>query len=156
MKQKTTGLTLVEILVSLGILAIILAAFSGSVVSNMKQNSSSGSRTSAVRILDYVGRLVVEGNSNVLPTSGYTSRTWNYNQLTTLPGLTAEDGIANPNLYKATVTNSTTPSWSTDLSLNLISYDVQICWRNSGNESCVATKAVGPGNPSLATGADVN
>jgi prepilin-type N-terminal cleavage/methylation domain-containing protein len=149
MIQQRQGLTLVEVIVSLAILTVVLAAFSTSVVGNMRQNSSSGSRTGAVRFLDHLGRLVVEGSSDVLPTNSSTPRTWAYGSLDTLPELSNEGGFGDPNLYKAKVTTGTQPSWATSEGLALIAYTLEVCWKNSGKDTCVQATALGPTNSSL-------
>jgi prepilin-type N-terminal cleavage/methylation domain-containing protein len=157
MRNSKRGLTVVEVIVSLAILAVVLAVFSTNVISSMQQNASSGSRTAAVRFLDHVGRLVVEGNSNILPT-GSTPRTWAYGTLGNLSGLTNQNNLANPALYRATVTAAATPGWSTTLGLGLISYQLEVCWRNAGDESCVRADGVGPSNAGAApaSSADIN
>jgi prepilin-type N-terminal cleavage/methylation domain-containing protein len=158
MKQHRYGLTLVEVIVAIAMLAIVLAAFSSGAISNIKQNASSGSRTAAVRLIDYLGRLATEGDSTILPVANTTVRNWNYGGLSSLPGLSSEAGLANPALYKASVTSSTVPAWSTSLGVGMRSYTLSVCWKNSGSEPCIQAVGVGPDN-TLPTGnppADVN
>ena len=62
-------MTLLEVLFALGILGIVLAMFMTSFVSTLKQDASSGQRTQAVRVLDYLGRLVVNNDSRLVSNS---------------------------------------------------------------------------------------
>jgi prepilin-type N-terminal cleavage/methylation domain-containing protein len=158
MTRRNQGLTIIEVIVALAILSIVLAAFSTSVVGSMKQNSSSGSRTGAVRFLDHLGRLVVEGDSNVLPTNSSTPRSWSYGSLDTLPELSNKGGFGDPNLYKAKVTAGTQPSWATSEGLALTAYTLEVCWKNSGKDTCVRATGVGPvlGSSSANPPVDVN
>lgn len=157
MKYSKRGLTVVEVIVALAIIGTVLAVFSTSVVGNMKQNSSSGSRTGAVRFLDHLGRLIVEGDSNVLPASNATTRTWAYGDLDTLPELSNEGGFGDPNLYKAKVTKGTQPSWATSEGLALTAYTLEVCWKNTGEDICVQATGVGPtGSSSTNPPVDVN
>ncbi|WP_027892945.1 prepilin-type N-terminal cleavage/methylation domain-containing protein [Calidithermus chliarophilus] len=141
------GLTLIEVIVALAVLGIALSAFMLLILGNMRQNVESGGRTEASQLLNYFGRRLVGADDEVMPDSASTYREWNYGTLSTnFPDLTSEGNFANPNLYRARITNEGTPTWAVSGGLNLSSlraYRIQVCWRGAQGESCVEARTVG-------------
>lgn len=151
--MKIKGLTLVEVLVSIVILSIVLVAFAGVIVSNIRQNAMSGNRTAAAQLMNYLGRRAVEGQSAVLPTDPETEVAWNYNTLrSSFPDLTQEKQAANPDVYRAEVINTGQPAWAAGT--NLTGYTVRVCWKANdapNGEACVESQTFAP----ISTGAIV-
>lgn len=144
-KTSRQGLTIIEVLIAMVILSMILTAFAGVVVSSIQQNAIAGGRTASVRLLDYFGRRVAEGDAAVLPTSGNSSVSWDYGSLkSSFPDLANGRQFSKPELYRAAVINQGTPAWATANGLDLVSYQVSICWQSSGVESCTDALTIGP------------
>jgi prepilin-type N-terminal cleavage/methylation domain-containing protein len=146
MTSKTRlGLTLIEVLVSVVILSIVLVAFAGVIVSNIRQNATSGNRTAAAQVMNYLGRRTVNADVAVVPAVGTTLRTWNYNALNTaFPDLSKEKNAANPDLYRAEVIDQGAPTWYTATMGHLVSYQINVCWRDAGEEKCVSAQTIAP------------
>ncbi len=148
MKQHkyNQGMTIIEVLVAVVILSLVLVAFAGVIVANIRQNATSGSRTAAAQVMNYLGRRVVEGQGAVLPVAPATSRAWNYGTLNTnFPDLSKEKQAANSDLYRADIINQGSPAWSTtSVTAGLASFQINVCWRDGGNENCVTSQTVAP------------
>jgi prepilin-type N-terminal cleavage/methylation domain-containing protein len=143
--KRTRGMTIVEVLVAVVILSLVLVAFAGVIVSNIRQNATSGNRTAAAQVLNYLGRRAVEGQKAVLPAVGSSSRTWNYGTLNTeFPDLTKERNAANSDLYRAEIIDQGSPAWSSVKTSSLMSYQMNVCWRDAGKESCVSAQTIAP------------
>lgn len=148
--MRTKGLSLIELLIAIGILAIALTAFTSIVVSNLRYNSSAGARTQAAGLLDYFGRKVTTGDSAVLPPIGQTSRSWSTGSLlSSFPDLRQAGSFANPNNYSLQV--SILGAWSYSYTAStgsatvaLQRYRVQLCWQGSGGQECVNADTLGP------------
>jgi prepilin-type N-terminal cleavage/methylation domain-containing protein len=143
------GLTIVEVLVAVVILSIVLVAFAGVIVANIRQNATSGNRTAAAQVLNYLGRRAVEGQAAVLPVVGSTSRTWAYQTLNAaFPDLKKEKNAANSDLYRAEIKDQGAPAWSLagskTATLNLVSYQIDVCWQDAGKENCVTAQTLAP------------
>jgi prepilin-type N-terminal cleavage/methylation domain-containing protein len=147
MKQKgmtLKGMTIVEVLVAVVILSIVLVAFAGVIVANIRQNATSGNRTAAAQVLNYFGRRVVDGQAAVMPAVGSTSRSWNYGTLNTnFPELKKEEKqAANSDLYRAEIIDQGAPAAVMPLGSNLMSYQINVCWRDAGQENCVTAQTI--------------
>lgn len=147
--NKDRGLTIVEVLVAVVILSIVLVAFAGVIVANIRQNATSGNRTAAAQVLNYIGRRTVEGEAVVLPALGTSSRAWNYGTLrAAFPELNEEKNAANADLYRVEITDQGAPAWSVAGSktddLNLVSYQINVCWQDAGKENCVTAQTIAP------------
>ncbi len=132
------GLTLIETLVGLFILAVALGALSFMLTASMTRNRSAGLRTQAVQVLNYLGRRVVGADRALLPASG-GEKTWDYGALSNaFPDL---GGEVNLNRLKARVLNLGAPSWR-PAGTSLTQYRIEVCWRQRGHESCVQADTV--------------
>jgi len=132
------GLTLVEVLVALAILSLVLVALNATLITSVRQTSISGIRTQAVQILNYVGRRIVGGETNLLPSNNLT---YGYGTLRqAFPDLPREIGFANPDLYLVRVENLGIPPWAGDLGVEVNEYRVQVCWRQAGREYCAEAR----------------
>jgi len=128
------GLTLIEVLLALSLLSLVLLALNASLVSNLGATAEAGLRTQAVQILNYLGRRVVGGE--LLPAPG-TPLVYGYGSLKqSFPELTRESYQANPDLYRASIRNLGLPSWAQSLNLPIHEYEIQVCFRKAGGESC--------------------
>lgn len=147
-KAARQGMTIIEVLIAMVILSMILTAFAGVVVSSIKQNSIAGGRTASVRLLDYFGRRVAEGDAAVLPAGSDSTATWDYGSLkSSFPELANGRQFDKPELYRAMVTAQGAPGWATANGLALVSYEVSVCWKSAGVESCTDALTVGPAAP---------
>jgi hypothetical protein len=91
-----------------------------------------------------LGRRAVEGQAAVLPAVGASSRAWNYGTLnTSFPDLKKEKQAANSDLYRAQIIDQGAPSFSVG-SANLVSYQINVCWRDAGKENCVSAQTIAP------------
>lgn len=136
------GLTVIETLVAITILGIITAAVMTTYASSMRQNANAGKRTQSAQVLNFLGRRVAGGESAVL--AGKTPKSWDYGELSAaFPELHNEEGFANPDYYRATVTNLGEVSLS---SASAIHYHIEVCTRTQGSstESCVQGDTAGP------------
>lgn len=152
--MKSHGLTLIEVVVAMSILAIILVVFSATTVGNIRQNVISGSRTGSTQLLNYIGRKVSAGIPEVLPansTSG-TKIQWGYNQIrTTFTDLADVGGLSDPDRYRAEV-ESLGP-WTTVSGSDLVNYRIKVCWQEGTQEICAQSLTVAPVR--LATGSPI-
>jgi len=137
--KRETGLTLAEVIVALAVLGIVIAVLTTSMAISMQQNMVSGGRTQAVQVLNYLGRLVAGGDAGVATGSTVT---WEYGELTTaFPELTREGGFADPERYRAAITNLGSLGIGAAV---MVHYRVQVCWQAPGGEQCVAGDTAGP------------
>ncbi|MCX7783144.1 MAG: prepilin-type N-terminal cleavage/methylation domain-containing protein [Meiothermus sp.] len=147
--MRSNGLSLIETLIAMVVLAITLTAFTSLIVGNMQQNTNSGARTGGTQLLNYLGRRVIAGDSAVIPSSATAPREWIYGEVqSAFPDLIGQQ-FSNPALYRATVENLGQQSPITGISLT--AYRVEVCWQNQGNESCVRTLTFGPDLPTPGT-----
>jgi len=135
--KQSAGLSLIEVVIALAILAVALGGFTALLLSSMKQDLSAGKRTQAVQILNFLGRLQVSGDPRLLVEPNHP-RTWDYGKLRdAFPELQSSAGINNPDLYKVTVENKGTPTEVQNLGVKLNAYRIEVCWQTGGQTSCV-------------------
>lgn len=148
--MKRQGMTVAEVLVALSIIGVVVAAFTGIFLGSMTHTRSSGSRTEAVQLVNYLGRRLLAGEAEMLPAlhtgngapSGDSVRKWDYGSLTTaFPDLPSEENLANPDLYSVQITNLGN---QTVFEMQLPAYKLEACWRISGEDSCVVAETIGP------------
>lgn len=134
--KRALGLSLIEVLVAVAILATVLLALSLVIVDNLRQTSITGARTQAVQILNYVGRRLVGGGVDLLELSpiGYGTLRQAF------PELAQEVRYANPDLYKVEIRRHGTPSWAQNLGINVERYEIIVCWKGGGRERCVSAE----------------
>lgn len=138
--MKSSGLTLVEAIIAMAILGVILTAFTALVVGNIRENAKSGAKVQATQVLNYLGRKVTGGDSDVLPSTG--SLEWNYGELpTSFTDLQRERQWADLNLFTARVQNQ--GAFTAVSGVELVSYRIQVCWRAPEGEACVRANALG-------------
>lgn len=142
--MRNRGLSLIELLIAIGILAIALAAFTSIVVSNLHYNTSAGARTQAAGLLDFFGRKVIGGDGGVLPQPDQDDRNWSYGALaSSFPDLKQAGGFSNADRYSLAVKNLGT--WSDpNNSFVMHRYRLQICWQGSSGQECVQADTLGP------------
>ena len=142
MRAKERGLTILEVVLAVAIIAIVMGVLTTTVVSNLKQTSTTGASSQAAQVLNYLGRRVAGGQTEVLPPANTTARRWDYGQLTAFTDLaTAERGISDPIFYKAQVTNSGQVQLAGS---QLTRYTIEVCHERGGGEHCVSGTTFGP------------
>lgn len=132
------GLTIIEVLIAMAIVGVVVAILSTITVSSLRHDAISGSRTQAVQILSYLGRLASGSDATLLASDG----TWDYGELQgTFTELRTEARHANPALYRAEVEQLGT----TGLGASVVElYRVTVCWQQAGEEHCVSGNTAGP------------
>jgi prepilin-type N-terminal cleavage/methylation domain-containing protein len=145
--QKTNGLTVVEVIVAISIIGILLAILTPSIIQSMRQTSTTGNRTQAAQIVNYLGRRLINLDTTILPATGQTNQ-WDYGQLgaaiTDLDNDSAE-GVSQPNNFEATISDLGIFTWQ---GVNTRKYQISVCFRNAGNENCITTTTLATPNPS--------
>lgn len=144
--KRDSGLTIVEVLVALAVLAIVIAVLTTAMVTSMQQNVVAGGRTQAVQILNYLGRLASGGDARVITERLVGSYVrWDYGELPTVfTELAAGDGFMSPERYRAEVINRDELVIGAAPMIHLIHYWVQVCWQAPNGEQCVSGDTAGP------------
>jgi prepilin-type N-terminal cleavage/methylation domain-containing protein len=124
------GLTVVETLIALAVLGIVTAAVVTTYVGSIRNNADSGRRTQSAQLLNLLGRRVAGGEAAVLPAAG-SPLAWDYGELLdNLPELPG-DGFADPDLYRATITNL---GEITLAGATRVRYSIEVCTRAIGGD----------------------
>ncbi|KZK15121.1 MAG: prepilin-type N-terminal cleavage/methylation domain-containing protein [Meiothermus ruber] len=154
--MRNRGLTLIEVVVAAGALAIVLGIFTTLLVGNMRQTSIVGGRAQANQLGLFLGRQILEADERAVPDEG-ESLTWGYggliNATSGFPSLTSEQQFANLALYRASITNQGAPSWASS-SWQISQYRIEVCWRSPEGEQCVNQSIIGPSPARV--GAEIN
>lgn len=145
------GLSVLETLIAVSVLGMVLLSLSLLLTDSLRQTSITGSQTQAVQILNYVGRRIVGGETDLVNLSpiGYG----NLRQV--FPELSQEIRHANPDLYKVEIRGQGTPTWAGNLGISLEQYEIRVCWKTGGRELCTSAHtyssppASSGGNPPL-------
>lgn len=142
--RTSQGLTLIEVLAAMTILAVVVTAFSASVVSTFDTTRQMGDRTDANTVLGFFGRMAAGGAGKPLtysPAEG--KKVYAYGSLkTAFPELASGDTkIKDPNLYRVTVTS---PGTVTIGSIQVYQYNTQVCWRDGTQDACINGLTAGP------------
>ncbi len=136
------GFTIIEVLISLAILIVAISILSSTIIGSTRHDRNSGQRTQAVELLNYIGRYALEGSTTVIPTSATTPKIIDYGAISsTFPELLVQGGFSNPSLYKATITFKGPVALSTAVANQ---YDINVCWKDKDQESCVLATTLGP------------
>ncbi len=136
--RNTSGFTLIEVILAIAVLAIVLSAVAITMVSSINHNVTSGSRSQAAQIMNYLGRRLAGGEVSNL---GGTE--WDYGELTTAFGdMTREANLADANLYSARIQQMPRVGLGTT---TIPHYRVSVCWQGGEGESCVQGDTAGPG-----------
>lgn len=139
--SRVYGLTIVEVMIALAIVGVVVAILTTVTLSSVRYDANSGSRTQAVQILNYLGRLA--SASDALLLNG--SRSWDYGELQgTFTELRVEAHRADPAFYRAEVQALGTSSVGSSV-VDL--YRVTVCWQLIDQESCVQGETAGPPQP---------
>lgn len=138
MKFRSNGLTVVEVLVALTIVGVVVAVLTTVTISSVRHDANSGSRTQAVQILSYLGRLASVSDPLLLGGDG----TWGFGELRdTFTELRREARNADPDLYRAEVESL----GQVGIGSGVVElYRVTVCWRAIENENCVQGDTAGP------------
>ncbi|WP_457637413.1 prepilin-type N-terminal cleavage/methylation domain-containing protein [Oceanithermus sp.] len=135
--KKRRGMTLLEVMIAIAILAIALGALATILSNNIRFNASSGERTQAVQILNYLGRQIVGGNGSLMPPEG-KQYSWDYGQLgSAFPELDQGGNISDPAKYRAVIYNQGQPSSLAAINVSLDQYKIEVCWRTGNKDVCV-------------------
>lgn len=138
--QRSLGLTLLEVVLALAVLAIIGATITTSILNNLRHTTVAGQRTQGAQVLNYLGRRVAGGDATVLPNLG-ESLTWDYGELgDTFTDLQGADGVAEPERYRVSIDASGT---ITVAGASVVQYDLTICFQAQAAESCVTGTTLG-------------
>ncbi|MBX3144853.1 MAG: type II secretion system protein [Trueperaceae bacterium] len=142
-RRLAAGLTLLEVVLALAVLAILGAAFTTVFVNNMRHTSISGQRTQAAQVLNYFGRRVAGGDMVVLPDLNDTLE-WGYGDLgTAFTDISSGDGFADPERYRVAISASRNVDL---LGSRVVQYDLSVCFQGSNGESCVTGTTLGSSN----------
>lgn len=138
MKLRYGGLTVVEVLVALAIVGVVVAILTTVTLSSVRHDANSGSRTQAVQILSYLGRLASVSDALLLDGDG----TWGYGELRdSFSELRREARNADPDLYRAELESL----GQVGIGNGVVElYRVTVCWRAIEDENCVRGDTAGP------------
>lgn len=135
------GLSLVEVIIALAVVAIAFAILSTALVAQLRASGTAGARTQTTQYLNFLGRLVAGGNADVLPAAG-ASLTWDYGAMgTSFPDLPGGDGLEAANRYRAQVDNVAAVSFVGAVG---VEYRVSVCSMTPNGESCAVGVTIGP------------
>lgn len=143
--RKQAGITLLEVVLALAVLAVLGAVFSTSILTNLRHTTVSGQRTQAAQALNYFGRRVAGGDPAVLPTTIGATLSWDYAELgDAFEDLAGNDGFADAERYRVdvTATNEITLFSGLDAA-TVVQYDIAVCFQNQDAESCVRGTTLG-------------
>lgn len=138
--RRAAGLTLVEVVLALAVLAILGATFTTAMVNNLKHTRVSGQRSQGAQVLNYLGRRVAGGDEALLPQTGVTLA-WGYGELANaFPDLGGAEGFADPERYRAAITATGTVSAA---GASVVQFDISVCFQHQDGESCVSGTTLG-------------
>lgn len=138
--RRSAGLTLVEVVLALAVLAILGATFTTAMVNNLKHTRVSGQRSQGAQVLNYLGRRVAGGDEALLPQTGETLA-WDYGELANaFPDLGGAQGFADPERYRASVTAIGTVSAA---GASVVQFDISVCFQHQDGEACVNGTTLG-------------
>lgn len=144
------GLTLLEVIVALAVIAIIGAVFVTNVLSNLRHTTTAGERTQAAQVLNFLGRLAAGGDGDVLPALG-SSEEWDYGELVgAFPDISGGDGFGDASRYRAGITAVGILEFA---GAETVQYDISVCFQVPDGESCIVGTTLGaqaPGNQGTA------
>jgi len=147
---RNQGLTLLEVIVALGIIAILGALFVTNVLSNLRHTTVAGERTQAAQVLNFLGRLAAGGDGDILPALG-SSEEWGYGELGgAFPDIAGGEGFGDADRFRAGITAVSILEFA---GAETVQYDISVCFLATEGESCVVGTTLGaqaPGNQGLA------
>lgn len=138
--RRALGLTLLEVILALAVLAVLGATFTTYMLGNLRHTTVAGQRTQAAQVLNYLGRRVAGGDGVVLPDEGETL-SWAYGEMgVAFPDMVGADGIAEPARYRAEITATGTVSV---VGASVVQYDLVVCFQVPDGESCTRGTTLG-------------
>ncbi len=147
-RRLAAGLTMLEVVLALAVLAILGAAFTTVFVNNMRHTTISGQRTQAAQVLNYFGRRVAGGDTAILPDLN-DSMTWDYGTLgAAFADIASGEGFAEPERYRVEINASRNV---TVLGAIVVQYDLDVCFQGANGESCVTGTTLGSPNTPTST-----
>ena len=150
--MRKQALSLVEVIISMVIISIIIAALMPAFSASLKQTTIAGQKGQSIRFMEFLGRMAVTGDPTVLPGNTQTQKSWNYGDLTNsfIELYSSGQNMASPEKYRATVTKNGTVNLS---GVSSIQYDLEVCFMKNGEEYCQQASTFGP---ALATGSSID
>lgn len=140
-RGRLAALTLIEVLVALGIVAIAITILTSVSVSVLRTGSTTNLRTQSAQVLSYLGRRVAGGSNDALPPAGETFE-WAYGELGEgFPDLAGAQGVADVDRYRATIRSQGDVSF---VGASAVRYDIDVCTEASTGETCIGGVTFGP------------
>ncbi len=140
-RRGQAGMTVVEVVIALVVIAVVTAAVVTTYVSSIRNNADSGRRTQSAQLLNSLGRRVAGADASVLAQAD-TPLEWDYGELSgSFPELTG-DGVSEPDLYRAAITNLGAVSLA---GADAVRYEIVVCTGATGTagERCVTGYTAG-------------
>jgi prepilin-type N-terminal cleavage/methylation domain-containing protein len=135
------GLSLVEVIIALAVVAIAFAILSTALVGQLQFTGNAGARTQTAQYLNYFGRLVAGGDSAVLPAAG-GSLAWEYGEVgTAFPDLPGGSDLQAADRYRAQIDSVGDVTY---VGATGVQYRVTVCSETPTGESCVVGTTIGP------------
>lgn len=135
------GLSLVEVIIALAVVAIAFAILSTALVGQMRFAGTAGARTQTTQYLNYFGRLVAGGDAAVLPAVG-DSLIWDYGDLgASFPDLPGGAGLDAADRYRAQIDSVAAITY---VGATGVQYRVTVCSVTPNGESCAVAATIGP------------
>lgn len=139
--MKRRGLSLVEVLIALAVVAVAFAILSTALVSQLRVSGNANARTQTTQYLNYLGRLVVGGTAAALPAVG-ESLAWDYGELgTAFPDLPVAGGLEGADRYRARIDSVAAITY---VGATGVQYRVTVCSMTPTGESCSVAATIGP------------
>lgn len=136
-RERTSGLTMVEVMLAIAVLAIVLTAVAWASMSSIRQNSIAGVRTQAVQVLNYFGRRLAGGDSMDL-----SAMDWGYGELgAAFEDLASSSRDFDPDVFSVSITSPATMGIA---SAQISLYRIEVCWTSADVENCVTGDTGGP------------
>lgn len=136
-RERVQGLTMIEVMIAIAVLAIVLAAVAWASMSSIRQNSLAGVKTQAVQVLNYFGRRLAGGDSMDL-----SAMVWNYGELgAAFDDLESDSRDFDPDRFRVTISSPATMGIA---SAQISLYRIEVCWSAAANETCVSGDTGGP------------
>ncbi len=140
-KMKLKGLSVVEVIMAVSIIAIMFAVLTPALINSSQRTAITGQTVQASLVLNYLVRQIVGGNNDVLA-SADNALSWDYGNLGSSDlGFANEKDLANPNLYKVVISQEAVVKL---LSAVSVQYKVQVCFVQGQGDICVDAVTLGP------------
>lgn len=138
---KQNGMSVVEVIMAVSIIAIMFAILTPALINSSQRTAITGQTVQASLVLNFFVRQIVGGNNSVLAPSDQ-ALSWDYGKLSSSGlGLADEKDLAKPDLYKVTVSQEGSVKL---LSAESIQYRTEVCFAQGRDETCVDAVTLGP------------